>query len=75
MEYLESTKGYHKLNAQWKVIRCMEYEGSNVPFYIDTEFSHDRLVEVGMINAAGDEVINTSVLHDKPWKQILRGEK
>ena len=38
MEYLESTKGHQKLNAQWEVIRRIQYEESNVLFYIDTEF-------------------------------------
>ena len=26
--------------------------------------------EIGIINAAGEEVLDTLVLHDKPWKQI-----
>ena len=27
-------------------------------------------VEIGIINAAGEEVLETLVLHDRPWKQI-----
>ena len=28
------------------------------------------LVEIGIINAAGEEVLDTLVLHERPWKQI-----
>ena len=44
----------------------MEYEESDILFYINTEFVGDCLVEVGTINAAGEEVLDTLVLHDKP---------
>ena len=30
-------------------------------FYVDTEFADSYLAEIGMINAAGDEVINTLI--------------
>ena len=43
----------------------MEYEGSNVLFYVDTEFADSYLAEIGMTNAAGDEVINTFVLRPR----------
>ena len=46
MEYLESTKGSQKLDPQWKVIRSMEYEGSNMLFYVDTEFADSHLAAI-----------------------------
>ena len=45
----------------------MDYEGSNILLYIDTEFADSYLVEIGIVNAAGDVVINTFVL--RPQRQ------
>ena len=69
-EYLERTKGSQKLNPQWEVIKSMDREGSDMLFYVDTEFISGYLIEVGVVNAAGDVILDTCVLHDKSWKQI-----
>ena len=70
MEYLESTKGRQKLDWQWEIIKSMDSKSSKFLFYLDTEFADNYLIEVAIVNAAGEEVINTLVMHDKPWKQI-----
>ena len=71
MEYLEQTKGNHKLDTQWKAIKNIEYEENNALFYLDTEYADSRLIEVAIINAAGEEILNTLVIHEKLWKEIF----
>ena len=70
IEYLHGKKGLYRLDAQWKVIGLMDYEASDMLFYVDTEFTADYLLEIAIINAAGEEVIDTLVRHEKIWKEI-----
>ena len=48
----------------------MEQKNSPLLFYFDTESAGEKLIELGVVNAIGDEVINTLVVHDKPWSSI-----
>ena len=48
----------------------MEDEKSSILFYVDTEFADIHLIEVAIINAAGQDVLNTLVRHEKSWKEI-----
>lgn len=38
--------------------------------YIYTEFAGDQVVELAIITAQGVEVIDTYLLHDRPWSNI-----
>lgn len=48
----------------------MEQNKSPLLFYLDTEYAGTYVFEIGIINAQGEEIINSLVTHDKPWSQI-----
>ena len=47
----------------------MEQNQYEVLFYVDTEFAGDVLIELGIENAAGMQVVSSVVKHDKGWRQ------
>ena len=50
----------------------MEQNESELLFYIDTEFAGDALIEIGIESAAGTQIVNSVVWHDKSWRHIYK---
>ena len=56
--------------APWRVAKEMEQNQSELPFHVDTEFDGDALIQLGIENAVGTQVVSIVVTHDKSWRQI-----
>lgn len=69
-EFLESRKGKDTLSSDWRVLKSMEQQKSKLLVYVDVEKASTVLIEIGIINAANEEIIDTLVTYDTPWRQI-----
>ena len=67
---MEESKARFHLPGHWRILARMEQERDLLLFYVDTENAGDRPIEVSIINARGETVLDTVVPHQEPWKLI-----
>lgn len=60
------------MSGEWILVKRMEQKGSDLLFYLDTEFAGDMLIEVGVENAIGQDIIHGSFVHNELRRQIYQ---